>query len=399
MSSCAALFDLPDSSRDDDVAHLTGSRDDDVVDLTDAPSPPKKRQKTCRERRTEDKQQTNNRHTQGKQQTTAGTCQKRSQDEMVEQEGEGEGTEPSEDMPSDPMLALALLRAQFPHNVSMLPMILLNQIYGIVKDRTEVDRALDEMCRSNQLRRFRVLSTGKRMTDAVVFSADFEKKVDEIAQHPEQHAEARALRGPLSSCLAFSSPSHSHLATQPPVLRAPLRSWWSDLLQRFCLTSMGGHTSVTKEKLKTDLAPCLKAWDQAQIELGVAPEDRQPMDFQHVLSVLVQAGLLLNQAASVEAYWLAVPGQGLLSRYLPIGRQEVCDWFNKTKHKEMLFEVLCSKTLKSSPFGTRFHVRELLGGDILLAVPTTIGLLVQLPANGLHQSSAGRTSQGRRTHR
>ena len=66
------------------------------------------------------------------------------------------------------MLALALLRTQFPTGVSMLPVILVHQIYSIVDDRTEVDRALNELTRTNKVRRFQFIDLGKRNSDALV---------------------------------------------------------------------------------------------------------------------------------------------------------------------------------------------------------------------------------------
>ncbi len=49
--------------------------------------------------------------------------------------------------PSDTLAAVLLLRAQFPSGWSrdVPPLVLRSQIYSIVKDRTVVDRQLDEL--------------------------------------------------------------------------------------------------------------------------------------------------------------------------------------------------------------------------------------------------------------
>jgi len=51
------------------------------------------------------------------------------------------------DIPSDTLAAVLLLRSQFPYGWSrdVPPLVLRSQIYSIVKDRTIVDRQLDEL--------------------------------------------------------------------------------------------------------------------------------------------------------------------------------------------------------------------------------------------------------------
>ncbi len=52
-----------------------------------------------------------------------------------------------EDLPNDTLAALLLLRSHFPMvwNRDTAPLVLRSQIYSIVKDRTVVDRQLDEL--------------------------------------------------------------------------------------------------------------------------------------------------------------------------------------------------------------------------------------------------------------
>ena len=51
------------------------------------------------------------------------------------------------DLPNDTLAAVLLLRAQFPSGWSrdVPPLVLRSQIYSIVRDRTVVDRQLDEL--------------------------------------------------------------------------------------------------------------------------------------------------------------------------------------------------------------------------------------------------------------
>nr|GMD69052.1 serine/threonine-protein kinase 19 isoform X3 [Ipomoea batatas] len=63
---------------------------------------------------------------------------------------------------SDTMVALRIMRAQFPHieKVSIQPFVLQSQLYSSVKDRTQVDRELESLKREKALRIFK-LNTGQ----------------------------------------------------------------------------------------------------------------------------------------------------------------------------------------------------------------------------------------------
>lgn len=56
---------------------------------------------------------------------------------------------PIVDLPSDVMLGLQVLRTQFPafsKSKMLVPVILKNQLYAIVNDRTQVDREVVRRC-------------------------------------------------------------------------------------------------------------------------------------------------------------------------------------------------------------------------------------------------------------
>ncbi len=59
------------------------------------------------------------------------------------------------EIPDDAMVAMQLLRTQFPVVAGMPPVALVSQIYSLVKDRTSVDRQLDKAVRRQELRLFR----------------------------------------------------------------------------------------------------------------------------------------------------------------------------------------------------------------------------------------------------
>ena len=61
------------------------------------------------------------------------------------------------EIPDDALVALQLLRTQFPQTpaAGMYPVALVSQIYSLVKNRTAVDRELDKAMRRQELRLFR----------------------------------------------------------------------------------------------------------------------------------------------------------------------------------------------------------------------------------------------------
>ncbi len=59
------------------------------------------------------------------------------------------------EVPDDAVVAMQLLRSQFPPVPGMSPVALVSQIYSLVKDRTSVDRQLDKAMRGQELRLFR----------------------------------------------------------------------------------------------------------------------------------------------------------------------------------------------------------------------------------------------------
>ncbi|KAJ6931350.1 hypothetical protein NC652_014753 [Populus alba x Populus x berolinensis] len=87
---------------------------------------------------------------------------------------------------SDTMVALRIMRAQFPHidKVSIQPFILHSQLYSSVKDRTQVDRELESMRREKVLRVFK-LNTGQD-DHAIMFLDDYLTQVDRVVKRMEE---------------------------------------------------------------------------------------------------------------------------------------------------------------------------------------------------------------------
>ncbi|KAG9143559.1 hypothetical protein Leryth_015979 [Lithospermum erythrorhizon] len=86
---------------------------------------------------------------------------------------------------SDTMVALQMMRAQFPHHekISTLPFILRSQLYSSVMDRTQVDRELESLRREKVLRIFK-LNTGQD-DHAIMFVDDYLSQVERVVKRLE----------------------------------------------------------------------------------------------------------------------------------------------------------------------------------------------------------------------
>ncbi|PON62647.1 Serine-threonine protein kinase [Parasponia andersonii] len=227
---------------------------------------------------------------------------------------------------SDTMVALRIMRAQFPHidKVSIQPFILRSQLYSSVKDRTQVDRELESLKREKVLRIFK-LSTGQD-DHAIVFSDDYLNQIERVVKRSEEKklANVEVFEWFKTHVIDFKlEPSIEH--------------------QELCtLLSLGG-------KVKDD----------------------------HI-SVLINAGLLIRQLIDPNMYWFTIPNIGSVLKGLSQGRKEVLSLLNRRRYKEMMLASLEKKRLRLSPLDMRFHVRDLIGSGHLKTVQTPTGLVVQV---------------------
>ncbi|XP_019165402.1 PREDICTED: serine/threonine-protein kinase 19 isoform X3 [Ipomoea nil] len=87
---------------------------------------------------------------------------------------------------SDTMVALRIMRAQFPHieKVSIQPFVLQSQLYSSVKDRTQVDRELESLKREKALRIFK-LNTGQD-DHAIMLIDDYLSQIERVIKRMEE---------------------------------------------------------------------------------------------------------------------------------------------------------------------------------------------------------------------
>ncbi|XP_019165381.1 PREDICTED: serine/threonine-protein kinase 19 isoform X1 [Ipomoea nil] len=227
---------------------------------------------------------------------------------------------------SDTMVALRIMRAQFPHieKVSIQPFVLQSQLYSSVKDRTQVDRELESLKREKALRIFK-LNTGQD-DHAIMLIDDYLSQIERVIKRMEEKKQDDL----------------------------PVFEWFK--------------THVISSKLDPSIGH-----DELCSLLSLGGKVKE----EHV-SLLINAGLLTRQLIDPNMYWFAIPNVGPVLKGLSQGRKELLSLLNRRKFKEMMMATLEKKRLRLSPLDMRFHLRDLIGSGHLRTVEAPSGLIVKV---------------------
>uniref|UniRef100_A0A0D6R9L0 Serine/threonine-protein kinase 19 n=1 Tax=Araucaria cunninghamii TaxID=56994 RepID=A0A0D6R9L0_ARACU len=260
---------------------------------------------------------------------------RRGSDEMENLELEGAGAEPDasfspelEDfsMFKDTLVALKMMCSQFPkiEKVAVKPFVLRSQLYSSVKDRTQVDRELEDLRNEEVLRIFK-LNTGQD-DNAIMFMDDYLKQVEAAkitmqAKHPDD-------------VVIF------------------------DWFQTYVLTSNLG-VAISHSELYELLSS------------GGEVKDKQ-------ISLLINTGLLTRQMVDSDVYWFLIPNVGTVLKSLSQGRKELLSFLNRRRYKEMSLSALEKRHLRLSKLDIRFHLRDLIGCGQLKVIHTPSGTFIRI---------------------
>ncbi|KAL2238742.1 UNVERIFIED_CONTAM: hypothetical protein Sindi_1065900 [Sesamum indicum] len=227
---------------------------------------------------------------------------------------------------SDTLMALRMMRAQFPHieKVSVEPFVLQSQLYSSIKDRTQVDRELESLRRDKLLRMFK-LTTGQD-DHAVMFTEDYLNQIERVVRRMEEKQQ--------NDLTVFE--------------------WFKMHVIQSKLDTSIGHQELC-----------------SLLSLGGKVKDEQ-------ISQLINAGLLIRQLIDENMYWFSIPNIGSVLKGLSQGRKELLSFLSRRKYREMMMATLEKKRLRLSPLDMRFHLRDLIGSGHLKTVQTPSGLIVRV---------------------
>ncbi|PVD39342.1 hypothetical protein C0Q70_01972 [Pomacea canaliculata] len=222
------------------------------------------------------------------------------------------------EVPSDTKAALLLLRGLFPlekFEERLPPIILKHQLYSLVKNRTLVDKQLNDLVTAGEVKVFKL-------------------GVDSNSQ-----------------CLVFSADYTHH------VLRVMSETKVDQtLIEKVRVNILDAHTDISLEK------------DSLTREYGFTDAE---------ITQLVQVSLLTVR--DVGSWWLSIPNTGIFMKSYIRGRKSLLTMIKKCKYREILkTELEQRRWPKLARLGISYHIHDIIGADLVDCIMTTSGELLRL---------------------
>lgn len=227
----------------------------------------------------------------------------------------------SQEFPTDTEIELSALLNHFPRCAfpRSPPLVLVSQLHSASKDRTTIDRELEQLKNKGTVRLFRLLS-GK--TDYfVVRMSDYLEKVQLLKEKYSDKVEV------FDSFVNNVLPKHNDVYITKDIL-----------LRLLYGTKTPDETAIT---------------------------------------LLVNAELLLNRA-EIDSYWFRVPFTGNIVTSLVKGRKGIVSMLKRQKFKELLLSDMKTRKLQYSTLPIDFLVKDMVGLGMLASIDTTAGPLIRL---------------------
>ncbi|KAJ6653461.1 hypothetical protein lerEdw1_009215 [Lerista edwardsae] len=241
--------------------------------------------------------------------------------------------------------ALQYLASLFPRKLfedSLPPLVLRHQIYSLVKDRTTVDRRLNQLKDEGRIRMFQHGFDADSV--AVAFTDNYKAKVS--VGLGRLWVQQRC-RSPGKMVTALSS-----------------------RLQVLEFASGKEFARTVKKFLDSVVSSCPDiSFDKRRILKDFGFRDTE-------ITELVNAGVLTVRDAG--SWWLAVPGAGRFVKCFIQGRKAVLNMIEKAKYKEVLLSDLQNRRAPSVKLGLSYHIHDIIGAQLVDCVPTTSGTILRL---------------------
>mmetsp|Transcript_33826 Transcript_33826/g.54816 ORF Transcript_33826/g.54816 Transcript_33826/m.54816 type:complete len:281 (-) Transcript_33826:128-970(-) len=219
-----------------------------------------------------------------------------------------------ENIPTDTEVTVSFFVHKFPSSANTLPFVLKSQIYSVLKDRTLVDRELDELCRLGKLRVFNV--TTRHDDYAILQYSEYKKHIQSLCEaNPE----------------------------------------WATVFEAF-------------EKL-------LKGTTDMTISLSCLEKhimSDRPLN--SIVTKLVTSGLLLQDQIDPSSFRTAIPGIGRVLSGVVKGRKEILDIISRSKYHELFKkDLLKRRSLRSSKLPMEFLIADMIGSNLVECVKSPVG--------------------------
>ncbi|KAL5018208.1 hypothetical protein ScPMuIL_003930 [Solemya velum] len=219
---------------------------------------------------------------------------------------------------TDTKAALLYLQKQFPMDkfeLQIPPIILKHQIYSIVKNKTIVDKQINDLRLEGEIRVFKLGNNSGEF--GIVFFDDYKRHV-------------------LQSMVEFS------------ISRSITEKFMKNMLTNY------NEVSVDKKTLMTDF------------------------DFKdEEITQLLRASVLTVR--DVGSWWTAIPNAGIFMKSFLRGRKAVLTMIRKCKYREILqSELEQRKWPKIARLGLLYHIHDIIGAELVQCIQTSSGQLLRL---------------------
>jgi hypothetical protein len=270
-----------------------------------------------------------------------------------------------ERMPSDPEAAVAKLLQAFPGYTGICPAATVHQIYGIVRDKSSVDSMIQAQTALGHCRMMPINDFGYGLELALVRTQDYVAFLKGIVARMQQSFLRMPQPGDKKARPNSHSVAHSTLrATHIIPLEDKIR-----LLINFTRRVPYEHQNY-RISLQELLDYCYSE----------DADKFQRITQQQVAVVLMQVGVLLATGSGERGYLVTVPNMGVIATEIPKARKQIKQWINAKKYKEIKLKELEKKKLSLNHFKLplHWHIRDILGGELLRQIHTTNGTLLKL---------------------
>lgn len=334
----------------------------------------------------------------------------------------------SGELPSDLEATLHRLTASFPYTTTLItprttqhhiqhlppPILLLSHIYTVLSstNRTEVDRELDALVKSNELRKFELLN----QLTAYVQINDYIAKLQQIVNIDVYQGilqQQQSIQAPTVQS-EHTQPSHTHGAKREITAEhnsntdnVELQHQRSHQLKRRRLDSpaddtidltddtshtSGNNTSTERDAeydhalaiyyLITRLLPQCTTSNVTRSQLystlyTALPIPYKSSTFQHILSFLIHSSILL-QSQIESQYTFTIPYSSQYIADLFNGRSEVCALLKKRQYRMISYRQFEQVKLKRTKLSVRYIVDSLTGDYTVTKHKTGIGDVLSL---------------------
>eukprot|EP00611_Tribonema_gayanum_P005079 TRINITY_DN1433_c0_g1_i3.p1 TRINITY_DN1433_c0_g1~~TRINITY_DN1433_c0_g1_i3.p1 ORF type:complete len:308 (-),score=52.98 TRINITY_DN1433_c0_g1_i3:61-984(-) len=291
-------------------------------------------------------------------------------------------------------------------------LVMQHQLYTVMANRTAVDRELNSMCLTNELRKFKLM-VGKEVCHALLQTDAYMRMAAAVlAQRtlppPGPHRARRPYHTgsplqavdagppeppPPSPLQLFAALMDRHRGMH--VMQHEVQQVWTQCSGTTVAappSNAGGGSSAEKSQRKKKTTPATRGGplplpkarrgkDGSVVVGSFKQSEKWPQALDSAVRVLCDAHLLLPRRDIREggAYWFTTPLSRSVMANLTKGQTEVLKAVSRKRYGEMRKSELLKLKLKASPLPMKFHLRDLEGLGQMTRLETPSGDIYKIP--------------------